>query len=319
HTDDVSGFALSFDATLLASSSCDETIKLWAFESRQLLASFDVQNPSNLILSPDSRKLAYTTYTEDWHHSICICDTPPDILAQARSIARKNRALSDLLNSDATHRPTAGRRRPPIHAIHMALRPPPTIDSRQPMFLRLSKLLRFSHTNPAHHARPRDPLDFPATLPLPLTRTRANTPLSPPLSAGRTFFNHVRSSSVKGKQKARGSQRNTASTVNVPLGQATYADVIGVDDGERPYVLFFCLSWFQKKKKKEVPQPPVYDDELEDDEEEVVPAPAAVPPPGPPRFQHEDIEMKTLASQSQPQAGPSRLAVAADHLGAQSS
>ncbi|KAG2739064.1 hypothetical protein P692DRAFT_20756868 [Suillus brevipes Sb2] len=127
-------------------------------------------------------------------------------------------------------------------------------------------------------------LQFPATLPLPLSRPRENTPPSPPLSAGRTFFNHARSSSVHGKQKARESQRNTASTANVPLGQATYADVVGVDDGERPYVLCFCLSWFQKKKKKEVPQPPVYDDELEDDEEDVVPAPAAVPPPGPPRY-----------------------------------
>lgn len=124
------------------------------------------------------------------------------------------------------------------------------------------------------------------------------------MSAGRTFFNHVRSSSVKGKQKARESQRNTASTVNVPLGQATYADVVGVDDGERPYVLFFCLSWFQKKKKKEVPQPPVYDDELEDGEEEDVPDPVTVPPS---RVQHEEIEMKTLASQSQPQARPSAL------------
>ncbi|KAG2743280.1 hypothetical protein P692DRAFT_20178065 [Suillus brevipes Sb2] len=198
----------------------------------------------------------------------------------------------------------------------MAQRPPPTIYPPQPRFLRLSKLLRFSHTNPVHHTRPRDPLDFPATLPLPLSRTRANAPPSPPLSAGRSFFNHVRSSSVKGKYKARESQRNTASTVNVPLGQATYADVVGVDDGERPYVLFFCLSWFQKKKKKEVPQPPVYDDEFEDDEEEDVPAPAVVPPP---RIQHEDIELKTLANQSHPQAGPSRLAVAAEHLGVQSS
>jgi hypothetical protein len=124
HTDHVSGLALSFDGALLASASDDDTIKLWAFESRQLLASFDVQNPNVLILSPDSCKLAYTTYTKVLSnarvidlkdHRICICDTPPDILAQARvrnpakihvryadipfqSIARKNRALSDLLN-----------------------------------------------------------------------------------------------------------------------------------------------------------------------------------------------------------------------------
>jgi WD40 repeat protein len=92
HTKEVFGLALSFDGALLASSSSDDTIKLWAFESRQLLASFDVQNPINLILSPDSCKLAYTTCTSvlsnalvtgSKDHRICICDTPPDVLAQA--------------------------------------------------------------------------------------------------------------------------------------------------------------------------------------------------------------------------------------------
>ncbi|KAG2744640.1 hypothetical protein P692DRAFT_20743373, partial [Suillus brevipes Sb2] len=121
-------------------------------------------------------------------------------------------------------------------------------------------------------------------------------------------------SSVKGKQRAHAPPQTRSQTVDVPLGQATYADVVGVDDGERPYVLFFCLSWFQKKKKKEVPQPPVYDDELEDDEEDV-PDPVTLPPP---RAQHEEIEMKTFASWSQPEAGPSRLA-ATNHLEAQSS
>jgi WD40 repeat protein len=88
HTDYVFGLALSFDGALLASASYG-TIKLWAFESRQLLASFDVQSPTNLILSPDSRKLVYVTYanepgTDDLISDIYICDTPPDILAQAR-------------------------------------------------------------------------------------------------------------------------------------------------------------------------------------------------------------------------------------------
>ncbi|KAG2339310.1 WD40 repeat-like protein [Suillus weaverae] len=83
HTKAIGGLALSFDGALLASASADNTIKLWAFESRQLLASFDVQNPSPLILSPDSCQLAYTTDTED-DCKICICDTPPDILAHAR-------------------------------------------------------------------------------------------------------------------------------------------------------------------------------------------------------------------------------------------
>ncbi|KAG2745145.1 hypothetical protein P692DRAFT_20671976, partial [Suillus brevipes Sb2] len=59
HTNLITGLALSFDNALLASASYDDnTIKLWAFESRQLLASFDVQNITRLVLSPDSRQLA---------------------------------------------------------------------------------------------------------------------------------------------------------------------------------------------------------------------------------------------------------------------
>ncbi|KAG1753097.1 hypothetical protein EDD22DRAFT_850554 [Suillus occidentalis] len=85
-------------------------------------------------------------------------------------------------------------------------------------------------------------------------------------------------------------------------------DAVGVDDGYRPYVFFFCLSWFQKKKKKPEPPPVVYDDEVDgdddDEEEENAPVPFAVP-----RVQHEEIELKTMASQPQPEAGPSHLAV----------
>jgi WD40 repeat protein len=88
HTNTIVGLALSVDGALLASASYhDETIKLWAFESRQVLASFDVQNVIRLIFSPDSRQLGYVINTEDdWDHvhKICICDTPPNVLAQAR-------------------------------------------------------------------------------------------------------------------------------------------------------------------------------------------------------------------------------------------
>ncbi|KAG1877379.1 hypothetical protein F4604DRAFT_1954710 [Suillus subluteus] len=148
----IGGLALSFDDALLASaSSRDGTIKLWAFESRQLLASFD-----------------YTRHTKD-DYKICICDTPPDILAQARIIARKKSARRDILNSDATRRPPAGHRRSPISAITMAPRPSPTRDPQQLTFLRLSKFLHFSCVNaiPVRHIQPCDPLDVPATLPLP--------------------------------------------------------------------------------------------------------------------------------------------------------
>jgi WD40 repeat protein len=76
HTSFICSLALSFDCALLASASFDNTIKLWAFESRQLLASFDAQFP-DIVLSPDSRRLAYTTRDSN---DIFICNTPPDII-----------------------------------------------------------------------------------------------------------------------------------------------------------------------------------------------------------------------------------------------
>ncbi|KAG1812156.1 quinon protein alcohol dehydrogenase-like superfamily [Suillus subaureus] len=282
HTEYIHGLALSSDGVLLASVSYDNTMKLWAFESRQLLASFDVQDPSLLILSSDSRQLIYTTYAQD-ECKICICDTPPDILTQARIIARKKSAHRGILNSDATRHHPAGLRRPPIFAIPMVPRPPPTRDPQQPTFLRLSKFLRFPRTNgvrPGRKDQSRNPLDFPATLPLPPNRLHGESAPSTLLPGGRTFFNPIPSSSDKGKQKAREPKRKTVEVVDVPLGQVTYGDVVGVDDGIRPFVLFFCLSWFQKKEKKQEPRP-VYDDELEDDEEEEnVLDPVTVPPPG---------------------------------------
>ncbi|KAG1766359.1 hypothetical protein EV702DRAFT_1204148 [Suillus placidus] len=191
HTKHISGLALSFDDALLVTASySDNTIKLWAFESRQLLASFDVQNLYfPLVLSPDSRQLVYTTSTKD-DHKIYICNTPPDILAQARIIARKKLAHKDLLNSDATRptRPPAGHRRPPISAIPIAPRLPPARDPQQPTFLRLNKFLRFSpraNAVPVRHIQPRDPLDVPATLPLP-------SPLS---GQAATRFDHFETSS----------------------------------------------------------------------------------------------------------------------------
>ncbi|KAG1859346.1 hypothetical protein DFJ58DRAFT_288432 [Suillus subalutaceus] len=74
------------------------------------------------------------------------------------------------LQSDATHRPPAGHRRPPISAIPIAPRPLPTRDPQQPTFLRLSKFFHFSpraNAVPVCHIQPRDPLDVPAALPLP--------------------------------------------------------------------------------------------------------------------------------------------------------
>jgi hypothetical protein len=93
HTKVIRGLALSFDGAILSSTSDDNTIKLWAFESRQLLASFHVLHPSILILSPNSRQLAYTTSTED-EHKIFICNTPPDVLASIGLAPEKNVRIS---------------------------------------------------------------------------------------------------------------------------------------------------------------------------------------------------------------------------------
>ncbi|KAG2752460.1 hypothetical protein P692DRAFT_201742775 [Suillus brevipes Sb2] len=71
----LAGLALSSDDTLLV-TACYETIKLWAFESRHLLASFDILPPHSLTLSPDLRQLAYASGSD-----IYIYNTPAEILA----------------------------------------------------------------------------------------------------------------------------------------------------------------------------------------------------------------------------------------------
>ncbi|KAJ8586596.1 tricorn protease domain 2-containing protein, partial [Rhizopogon salebrosus TDB-379] len=80
HTKVIYGLALSFDGALLASTSRDNTIKLWAFESRQLLASFHIWNVDVITLSPNSHQLAYTTFAED-ENKIFVCNIPPGILS----------------------------------------------------------------------------------------------------------------------------------------------------------------------------------------------------------------------------------------------
>ncbi|KIK33701.1 hypothetical protein CY34DRAFT_18205 [Suillus luteus UH-Slu-Lm8-n1] len=74
----------------------------------------------------------------------------------------KKAAHRDLLNSDATRRSPAGRRRPPISVIPMAPRPLLTVE---PVFFRLGRFLRFPPpTNAVRPGRIDQPL---ATLPLP--------------------------------------------------------------------------------------------------------------------------------------------------------
>jgi len=78
HTSTISGLALSSYCVLFASSSYD-TIKLWTFQSRQFLASFDVQNtPFTHVFSPNSRQLAYTLMDDT---KIYIWNIPANIFA----------------------------------------------------------------------------------------------------------------------------------------------------------------------------------------------------------------------------------------------
>ncbi|KAJ8585889.1 WD40 repeat-like protein [Rhizopogon salebrosus TDB-379] len=149
HTDVIYGLALSFDGALVASTSDDNTIKLWAFESRQLLASFYVLNPYTLTLSPGSRQLAYTTGDEN---KIFICNTPPEVLASIGLAPENNvttpgnSTLRDPLNFDAPRRRANVRRNPaasPVLSFPPRLqRPLPTRELQQRVFLRrLRKLL----------------------------------------------------------------------------------------------------------------------------------------------------------------------------------
>jgi len=116
HTKVVTSLALSFDCALLASASDDHTIKLWAFESRQLLASFDIRYLSALILSPDLRHLAYKAGSEP---KIYICNVPPKILAIIRS-AQDAQSGAVCIHSDTCAIPALKSYR---RAVHLTLHP----------------------------------------------------------------------------------------------------------------------------------------------------------------------------------------------------
>ncbi|KAG1814016.1 uncharacterized protein BJ212DRAFT_1482363 [Suillus subaureus] len=189
HTDTITGLALSSDCVLLISSSYDNTIKLWAFESRQFLSSFDVECPLTLVLSPDSRQLAYTSWDDT---NIYICNIPANILAsiglaedpQPGTSKPEGLRCADILNSDVTRHPVC---RKSVITPAMSLnpcppRPLPTSD--QHAFLRfLRKLLSSSPGIDAIRTNePRNPLDFPATSPLPRPLIKPDENSRPPIT-----------------------------------------------------------------------------------------------------------------------------------------
>jgi WD40 repeat protein len=163
----INTLALSSDRVLLVSTSYDHTIKLWAFESRQLLASFDVKSLTfTIVLSPDSRQLAYTNWNDC---NIYICNIPANILANIGLAEEpqpsKRSRHAGLLNSDATR---TVRRKPAAIPV-MSPMPGPLPTNDQHTFLRFLRNLHSSSpgADVVHTNEPRNLLDFPATSPLP--------------------------------------------------------------------------------------------------------------------------------------------------------
>ncbi|KAG1886120.1 hypothetical protein F4604DRAFT_1951509 [Suillus subluteus] len=141
HTHTISGLALSFDCVLLVSSD-DDTIKLWTFESRQLIASFDVESRVyTLILSPDSRQLAYTD-RNDCNIMIYMCNIPTNVLAriglaEKQQPSKRSRRIVDVpLAPGKLRYATAGAPGPDDGLIrdedYISPPPSPNPDSRQP-------------------------------------------------------------------------------------------------------------------------------------------------------------------------------------------
>ncbi|KAG2054975.1 WD40 repeat-like protein [Suillus hirtellus] len=108
HTQAITSIALSLDCALLASAAWDHTIKLWAFESRQLLASFDNYSVCHLIFSPNSRQLVYAT---KYNNDIYLCNTPPEILASIQPVPqdRTNSSRNIFLTDSGTLSHTVNR------------------------------------------------------------------------------------------------------------------------------------------------------------------------------------------------------------------
>ncbi|KAJ8589063.1 tricorn protease domain 2-containing protein [Rhizopogon salebrosus TDB-379] len=213
HTDAVTGLALSLDDALLVSASHDaNTIQLWAFQSRQVLASFHAE-AYHIILSPHSRQLAYTTGYDPEDANIYVCNIPHDILDSIQPSSRPRSSglrVGDLLNFDATTRPVTSRNlgaSPFISVSHRPLRTPPSINSRQHIFLRhVRKLLPSLCRNavpPVGNNELHDPLDVRPLifcyLRSPLDGCSAG-PCSPPTSLCYSFCTCHKSGASKGSR-----------------------------------------------------------------------------------------------------------------------
>ncbi|KAG1728005.1 WD40-repeat-containing domain protein [Suillus lakei] len=263
--------------TLLASASHDCTVRLWQFPTGTEVARFKHSDlVSQVAFSVDGRSI----FSGGKDKKISQWEIPEDVLtaAESDSLANtKNEARGKQKIKCPLNSEIPGQRR--------------------------NKLANAEHLDRffargTHSASPLAHTERPSSSCL--------------LDLG-TFFNGIRSSSDKEKQKERQPERKAPQVIDVPLGTATPGDVVGVDDGVRPYVLFFYLSWFQKKKKKPDPPRPVYDDELEDDESEHAILDVHIATTRTQIDTRKDMGLTpTTFFQSQPEAGPFRPAPPVD-------
>jgi hypothetical protein len=276
--EDIIHITLNPAGTLLASASQDCTVRLWQFPTGTELAQFRHSDwVVRVAFSVDGRSI----FSGGVDKKISQWEIPEDVLAavecDALASAKNEAARSKHNMKQLLHSEIPGQRRNKSAT---------------------SQRFTTSQGWATHSASP---------------FTHAESPSSSRLFDLKTFFNGIRpSSDNKGKKKQCEPKRRASEGVDVPLGIASPGDVVGVDDGTRPYVLFFCLSWFQKKKKEPEPPRQLYDDELYDNESE-----HAVDIPIPTTRTQIDTDKKIKLTpmtffQSQPEAGPSRLAPPVD-------
>ncbi|KAG1818751.1 WD40-repeat-containing domain protein [Suillus subaureus] len=263
--------------TILASASDDCTVRLWQFPTGTELAQF---KHSDLVFHVAFSADGCSIFSGGYDNKISQLEIPEDVL-----IAAEIDAPASVKNEAALRKQKAKR-------------------------LFNSELPGQRRNKPATY-QPFDTSqgwDTHSASPF----AHGGRPSSSRLPDLKTFFDGIRPSSDKeGKQKERRPKRNALKVVDVPLGTASPGDVVGVDDGIRPYVLFFYLSWFQKKKPD--PPRPVYDDELDDDESDHAVLDVPIPTTRTQIDTAKKIKLTPMSFfQSQPEAGPSRLAPPVD-------
>ncbi|OAX36948.1 WD40 repeat-like protein [Rhizopogon vinicolor AM-OR11-026] len=288
HDRDIHNIILNPAGTLLASASYDNTIRLWQLSTGTEVARYEHSAfVFRVAFSVDGRFI----FSGGHDKEILQWEIPEDVL-----IAASSDPLAAEPNTQVD--PSRGKQKNLKSHLDNEI-----LGQRRNVAHRRTEMLR---REVSHSALP--------------FRADADSSPSTRLHGVKDFFNRMRPlSDTKGKQKDRREEREALQAIDVPLGQATYGDYVASDeDGRRPYALLFCLSWFQKKETKPDPPLQVYDIDLMNAEQEEDPLDVLVPT-GVRFLQQEDIALTPMASQSQPEAGPSRLPDSKEHPGVQSS